>query len=95
MVGVLGGAAGTTRDCFELLAQAERHGARLALFGRKINLAESPLDMVTMMRQVVDGNVSPPEAVKAYHAVLTKKKIVPTRALAEDSEITEAMLKLG
>jgi len=95
VVGVLGGAAGTTRDCFELLAQAERHGARLALFGRKINLAESPLDMVAMMRQVVDGNVAPQEAVKAYHDTLKKRKIKPSRALADDSEITEAALKLG
>ena len=38
--GVLGGAAGTTRDCLELLKQAERYGARIALFGRKIYFAE-------------------------------------------------------
>jgi hypothetical protein len=36
VVGVMGGSAGTTRDTFELLHQAERHGARVALFGRKI-----------------------------------------------------------
>jgi len=95
VVGVLGGAAGTTRDCFELLAQAERHGAKLALFGRKINLAESPLDMVATMRQVVDGDLSPPEAVKAYHGTLKKKKIQPTRPLADDSEVTEAALNLA
>ena len=41
VVGVLGGGAGTTRDCFELIHQAEKYGARVALFGRKINLAES------------------------------------------------------
>ena len=41
VVGVLGGGAGTTRDTFELLFQAEKYGARVALFGRKINLAES------------------------------------------------------
>ena len=43
IVGVLGGGAGTTRDCFELLHQGEKYGARVALFGRKINLAEAPL----------------------------------------------------
>ena len=53
IVGVLGGGAGTTRDCFELLHQAEKYGARVALFGRKINLAEDPLAMVSFMRQVV------------------------------------------
>ena len=42
VVGVLGGGAGTTRDCFELIHQAEKYGARVALFGRKINLAEFP-----------------------------------------------------
>lgn len=93
IIGVLGGAAGTTRDCFELLAQAERHGARLALFGRKINLAESPLDMVAMMRQVVDGDLAPAEAVKAYHGLLQRKNIKPYRALAEDNEVTEPALR--
>ena len=43
---MLGGGAGTTRDCFELIHQAQKYGARVALFGRKINLAESPLDIV-------------------------------------------------
>ena len=42
VVGVLGGGAGTTRDCFELIHQAQKYGARVALFGRKINLAEVP-----------------------------------------------------
>ena len=57
VVGVLGGGAGTeTRDCFELIFQAEKYGARVALFGRKINLAESPLDMVKLMRAVADGD---------------------------------------
>src|SRR5271157_3173152 len=67
VVGVLGGGAGTMRDCFELIHQAEKYGARVALFGRKINLAESPLDVVRFMRAVADGGVSPSEAVNAYH----------------------------
>ena len=46
IVGILGGAAGTARDTFELLSQAENYGARVALFGRKIHLAESPIDIV-------------------------------------------------
>jgi DhnA family fructose-bisphosphate aldolase class Ia len=93
IVGVLGGSAGTTRDTFELLSQAERFGARVALFGRKINLAESPLDIVRLMRQVVDGAVAPLEAVKAYHGTLQAQKIKPARPLEEDSRITEAVLK--
>src|SRR6185437_11882563 len=88
VVGVLGGGAGTTRDCFELIHQAEKYGARIALFGRKINLAESPLDVVRFMRAVADGEISPKEAVAAYHDTLTKARIKPARALAADTEIT-------
>jgi hypothetical protein len=95
IVGVLGGGAGTTRDTFELLHQAERHGARVALFGRKINLAESPLAIVAMMRQVADGAVSPQEAVKAYHGELQKAGIRPLRALEDDNRVTEAALQQG
>jgi len=93
VVGVLGGGAGTTRDCFELIHQAEKYGARVALFGRKINLAESPLDMVRTMRAVADGALTPGEAVAAYHECLRKASIEPLRELAADNEITEAPLK--
>ena len=93
VVGVLGGGAGTTRDTFELLFQAEKYGARVALFGRKINLAESQLDIVHFMRQVVDGNMTPLEAVRAYHAALKQKGIPAVRPLEDDSAVTEAVLK--
>jgi len=93
VVGVLGGAAGTTRDCYELLAQAERHGARVALFGRKINVAESPLDLVALMRPVIRRDVSPEEAVRAYHGALQKKGIRPARPLDDDLRITESVLR--
>jgi hypothetical protein len=93
IVGVLGGGAGTTRDCYELLAQAERYGARVALFGRKINLAESPLAMVAMMRRVANGDIGPAEAVKAYHGDLQKAGIKPLRPIEQDNEITEVVLK--
>lgn len=92
-VGVLGGAAGTTRDCYELLSQAERHGARVALFGRKINLAESPLDLVALMRPVLRRELSPEEAVRAYHGALQRRGVPPARALADDLAITEAPLQ--
>jgi len=95
IIGVLGGGAGTTRDCFELLSQAERYGARVALFGRKINQAESPLSMVYFMRQVADGSLAPAEAVKAYHGELQKQGIKPDRPLDDDQAITEDVLKLG
>jgi hypothetical protein len=92
VVGVLGGGAGTARDCFELIRQAEKYGARVALFGRKINLAESPLDIVRLMRAVADGDVTPLEAVKAYHGSLQQRGLKPIRALAVDTAITESVL---
>ncbi|MBV1703744.1 MAG: hypothetical protein KGI57_03155 [Hyphomicrobiales bacterium] len=95
VVGVLGGGAGTTRDCFELIRQAETHGARVALFGRKINLAESPLDMVRHMRLVADRSMSPSEAVRSYHSALAKAGISPLRAPGDDDAVTEPALKLG
>ena len=93
VVGVLGGGAGTTRDCFELIHQAEKYGARVALFGRKINLAESPLDIVRLMRAAADGAMTPLEAVKDYHEALRRQSLKPIRELAVDSAITELVLK--
>ena len=93
VVGVLGGSAGTTHDTFQLLRQSSRHGGKLALFGRKINLADSPLDIVALMRPVVEGQVSPAEAVRAYHGALEKQGISPTRSLEDDLVVTEAVLQ--
>lgn len=95
IVGILGGAKGTTRDTFELVSQAARHGARVALFGRKINLAEAPLELVGLMRRVIEGDVSAQEAVRVYHDSLGRLGLKPTLPLAEDGEITEAILKAG
>jgi hypothetical protein len=93
VVGILGGSAGTTRDTFELLNQAERHGARVALFGRKIQRAESQLDLVGLMRPVLRGELSPAEAVRAYHDALTKAGIAPHRELEADLEVTDPVLR--
>ncbi len=95
VVGVLGGAAGTTRDCFELIHQAQKYGARVALFGRKINLAESPLDIVRLMRAVSDGALTPCEAVEDYHDALIRKGLNPLREFMDDREITEVVLRHG
>lgn len=93
VVGVLGGGAGTNRDTFELIHQAEKYGARVALFGRKINLAESQTDIVHFMRLVADGKIRPLEAVREYHATLKNKGIAAVRSIEDDSKITEAVLK--
>lgn len=92
VVGILGGSAGTTRDTFELLERAQANGARVALFGRKIQRAESQLDIVRLMRAVLRGDHSPADAVKAYHEALAEAGVAPHRDLAADLEVTEPVL---
>ncbi|HEV8003692.1 MAG TPA: hypothetical protein VGP63_27755 [Planctomycetaceae bacterium] len=86
VVGVLGGAAGTTRDAFQLIHDVRKYGGRAALFGRKINQAECQLAFIEFLRLVVDGAIDPVEAVRAYHAVLEKLKLKPHRTLEQDLE---------
>ncbi len=93
IVGILGGAAGTTRDTFELALQAEQAGARVALFGRKINLAEAPIELVRLMRCVIEQSLTPDQAVKTYHDYMTEHRIDPQRALQVDLQITDPALK--
>jgi hypothetical protein len=93
VVGVLGGSAGTSRDTFELLHRAQRHGARVALFGRKIQQAESQLELVGLLRPVLRGELSPEGAVRAYHEALTRAGIAPRRALEADLEVTDPVLR--
>jgi hypothetical protein len=93
IVGILGGGAGTTRDTFELLTAAQRGGARLVLFGRKINLAEDPLALVALMKRLVDGDIEPADAVRAYHDELAKSGTRPLRSLEDDLEISEDVLR--
>jgi hypothetical protein len=95
IVGILGGAAGTTYDAFKLIAEAQKYGARVALFGRKINSAESPLAFVEFLRLIVDGAISSEEAVPAYHAVLAKLGIKPLRSLADDMTLQTAVMSYG
>src|SRR4051812_48407872 len=89
IVGILGGSSGTTRDAFQLLADAQKYGARVALFGRKINNSENQLAFVSFLRLIVEGQIGPVEAVKAYHAVLGKLGVAPHRSLDDDLKITE------
>lgn len=91
--GILGGGAGTARDCLELVKQGEKYGARVALFGRKIYYAEDSVLIVKAMRRVIEDGISSAEGVKAYHADLALAGIAPHRALADDLELTEDLLK--
>ncbi len=89
VVGILGGSAGTTYDAFRLIHDAQKYGARVALFGRKINNAEHQLAFIEMLRLITDGKINPEEAVRAYHGVLQGKGIKPQRPLEEDLKLTD------
>lgn len=89
VVGILGGSAGTTYDAFKLIHDAQKYGARVALFGRKINNAEHQLAFVEMLRLITDGRLGPVEAVRAYHGVLQAKKIKAHRPLDEDLKLAD------
>ena len=95
IVGILGGSAGTTYDAFKLIHEAQKYGARVALFGRKINNAEHQLAFVRFLRLIVDGAISPEEAVPAYHAVLQGMGIKPRRSLEDDSALTSGIMSYG
>ena len=92
VVGILGGSAGTTRDTFELLHRAESSGARVALFGRKIQHAESQLELVRLLRSVLSGELSPTDAVRSYHATLAEANVTPRRSLEGDLELTDPVM---
>jgi len=95
VIGILGGASGTTYDAFKLLAEAQKYGARVALFGRKINNAEHQLAFVEMLRRIVDGQISPEEAVHAYHGVLQGLGLKPHRSLEDDRKLQTAVMSYG
>lgn len=89
IIGILGGSAGTTYDAFKLIHDAQKYGARVALYGRKINNAEHQLAFIEMLRLITQGRISAEEAVRAYHGVLQGKGIKPHRSLEEDLTITD------
>lgn len=92
VVGILGGSAGTTRDAFQLIHDASKHGARVALYGRKINLSEHPLVFIELLRRVTDREITPEDAVAYYHNELQKAGIRPIRPLKDDQQITETSM---
>jgi hypothetical protein len=92
VVGVMGGSSGTTYDAFKLIHDAQKYGARAALYGRKINNAEHQLAFIEMLRLIVAGRISPEEAVRAYHGVLQGKGIKPHRSLEEDLKLTDQVM---
>jgi hypothetical protein len=95
VVGVLGGAAGTTHDAFRLVEDARRHGARAALFGRKINRSEHQQTFVRHLRAIADGQVAAAEACRAYHADLARLGLRPFTTLEDDLRLTDPVLQTG
>ena len=95
VVGILGGSAGTTYDAFKLLSEAKKYGARVALYGRKINNAENQLAFVRFLRWIAEGDISPEDAVRAYHGVLQQLGIKPLRSLKEDSVLQTGVMSYG
>jgi hypothetical protein len=95
VVGILGGSAGTTYDAFKLLGEAKKYGARVALFGRKINNAECQLAFIHFLRLIADGEVQPEEAVSAYHGVLQQLSIKPQRTLENDLQLQTNVMSYG
>jgi hypothetical protein len=88
VVGILGGASGTTLDAFHQLWEAKKYGARVALYGRMINHAEHQLTFIEHLRALADGHLQPAEAVRSYHAALTRLGIRPYRKLEDDLQAT-------
>lgn len=95
VVGILGGSSGTTRDAFQMLHDAQKAGAKVALYGRKINSAENQLAFIQFLRLIVEGAIGPLEAVHAYHAVLQALGIPPQRSLEDDLVLTTGSMSYG
>jgi hypothetical protein len=87
IVGIMGGATGTTYDSFRMLADAQQYGAHAAFYGRRIKNAEDPLAFIAAMRHIVSGEISPEEAVRWYHAELERQAIPAKRYLADDMQL--------
>ena len=88
IVGILGGSSGTTFDAFKLLEDIKKHGARAALFGRKINNSEHQLTFVRFLHAIANNQIGAEEATRAYHSELEKLGIKPYRSLNDDLQST-------
>jgi hypothetical protein len=84
VVGILGGASGTTLDAFHQLWEAKKYGARVALYGRMINNSEHQASFIEHLRAVADDQLQPAEAVRSYHAALGRLGIRPYRSFEDD-----------
>jgi len=86
--GIFGGSSGTTFEAFQMLWEAKKYGAGVALYGRKINNSEHQLTFVKYLRTIADDQIMPDEAVRAYHSELERLSIKLYRTLDEDLQNT-------
>jgi hypothetical protein len=93
VVGILGGSSGTTMDAFTLLEDAKKHGARAALFGRRIKDSEHQLTFVRFLHAIANGQITASDAVRAYHGELERLRIKSIRSLKDDLQHTTPALK--
>lgn len=92
-VGVLGGPPSTANDAFTLVQKVKQHGGRVALFGRRIKVADDPIVFTELLRRVADLDLDPQEATREYHGRLAAAGISPSRSLEDDLVVTTPELQ--
>lgn len=92
-VGVLGGPPSTTNDAFTLVQHVKRHGGRVALFGRRIKVADDPVLFTELLRRVADHDADPADTTREYHTRLADGGVTPRRTLEDDLVVTTPELK--
>jgi hypothetical protein len=71
-----------------LIYDAQKYGARVALFGRRINQAEHQRTFIQFLREIVQGSIAPDDAVRAYHGALQELGLPSRRPLRDDQQLT-------
>jgi hypothetical protein len=66
VIGALGGSYRDAETTLDLAHRVIRDGGRAVLFGRPVFMEQDPLGMCRSIRAVIDGEMSPPQALGAY-----------------------------
>ncbi|NNC79270.1 MAG: hypothetical protein HKN94_03865 [Acidimicrobiales bacterium] len=93
-VGVLGGPPSTSNDSFTFIRDVKKYGGRVALFGRRIKVSDSPIIFTELLRRVAESELNPEEATREYHGRLADAGITPSRSLEDDLVIETPELLL-
>lgn len=86
-VGVLGGPPSTANDAFTLVQKVKQHGGRVALFGRRIKVADDPVAFTELLRAVAENQILPDDACREYHSRMDAAGITPSKSLEDDLTI--------